>query len=58
MVSLSMVWTTIGNDDPLATILIPSSELTTKHGRFNLAATCAEGNNGSLPSKPASCWKF
>jgi hypothetical protein len=58
MVSLSMVWTTIGSDDPLAAILISSSKMTTKHGRFHLAATCAEGNNGSLPSKPAFCWKF
>jgi hypothetical protein len=56
MVSLSMAWTKIGTDDPLAAILISSPELTTKHVRFHLAS-CAEENNGSLPSKPASYWK-
>jgi hypothetical protein len=55
MVSLSMARTKIGTDDPLAAMLISSSELTTKHGRFHLAS-CAEENNGSLPSKLASYW--
>jgi hypothetical protein len=47
---LCMAWTKIGTDDPLAAILISSSELTTKHGRFHLAASRDHVQKGIMVS--------